>query len=315
MFFFFIPVGMNYRTERLPLVTFSLIGLNTLIWLVSAICSVNTDGESNNWIYEHLWLVPAYCSWYAPFTSIFVHETIFHLLGNMVFLFLFGSCVEDIIGRVRFIIFYLVGGLVADFVFVAMTPEHFQSMNPMGGASGAISGCMGMYLLLRAGAEIEFKYFLWLFGYIRAGGFEIPAWVAILSYFGKDLLSALIDMTSSHADGGGGVAFGAHVGGFLGGLALVAAYRLLVKRREEESAPAGPLIDPAAIFAPIMPEPASSETPTIFLHDGRQQTGPFTLTAVQAMLQRGEIGREASYWNEGMADWQSVLDLAGQPLA
>jgi len=65
---------------------------------------------------------------------------------------------------------------------------------------------------------------------------------------------------------------------------------------------------------PLRPTAAPGETPTIYLHDGRQQTGPFTLSAVQAMLQSGEISRGASYWSEGMADWQSVVDLAGQPL-
>ncbi len=101
----------------------------------------------------------------------FVHAGIFHLLGNMIFLFLFGSCVEDLIGRVRFAVFYLVGGLVAELVFIAMSPEHFMTPNPMGGASGAISTCMGMYLLLRADADIEFKYFILLFVRFWVGEF------------------------------------------------------------------------------------------------------------------------------------------------
>ena len=315
--FIAIPVGMNYRTERLPLVTFSLIGLNTLVWLVSTICFFSTDGESELWIMKHFWLVPAACTWYACFTSMFVHAGIFHLLGNMIFLFLFGSCVEDIIGRLRFAIFYLVGGLVAEFVFIAMSPAHFHSAVPMGGASGAISACMGMYLLLRADAEIEFKYFLWLFFvYMRAGEFEIPAWVAITFWFLKDLLWAVLGMVSNHT--GGGVAFGAHVGGFLAGLALVAVYRWLARPREEASASPDLIIDPAAVMATSgvqpAPAPATSETPTIFLHYLARQTGPFTLSQVQAMLHSGAIGREAFYWSEGMSKWASVVDLAGEPL-
>jgi membrane associated rhomboid family serine protease len=316
MFFIFLPVGMNYRTERLPLITFLLIGINVLVWLVSLICQVATNGESQLWIYDHLWLVPATCTWYAPLTHMFVHEGIMHLAGNMIFLFLFGSCVEDMIGRLRFTIFYLVGGLVAAMTFIAMTPEHFRSDIPMGGASGAISACQGMYLLLRAGAEIEFKYFLWLFGYIRAGEFEVPAWVAILLYFGHDLLWAVIGMFS-HASGSG-VAFGAHVGGFLAGLALVSIYHGLTRLRKRQPPPSRIIIDPAALIArtAFVPAPvtATSETPTIYLHDGQQQTGPFTLTEVQVKLQRGELGLDASYWSEGMAEWQSVVDLAGQPL-
>ena len=316
--FIAIPVGMNYRTERLPIVTFSLIGLNTLIWLVSTICQVSTDGESQIWIFRHLWLVPSACTWYAPFTSMFVHEGFLHLFGNMLFLFLFGACVEDMLGRLRFAVFYLVGGLLAEIVYLAMSPAHFSSPVPMGGASGAISACMGMYLLLRTDTDIEFKYFFWLYVYVRAGEFTLPAWVAITFWFAKDLVFAILGMLARNS--GGGVAFGAHVGGLLGGLGLVAAYKWLARPREEAPAPARPRvrIDPSAMLAPARapapPVPAASETPNIFLHDGQQQTGPFTLSAVQAMLQHGEISREASYWSEGMAGWESVVDLAGQPM-
>ncbi len=184
-----IPVGMNYRTERLPLVTLSLIGINTLVYLVSLFFFFKTDGDSDLWILQHLWLIPAQSFWWTYLTSMFVHAGILHLLGNMIFLFLFGSCVEDLVGRARFAIFYLLSGLVAELVYITMLPEHFASPIPMGGASGAISGCMGMYLLLRADAEIEFKYFLWFF-VVKAGEFEVPAWIAISFWFAKDLLWA-----------------------------------------------------------------------------------------------------------------------------
>lgn len=315
--FIAIPVGMNYRTERLPLVTFSLIGLNTLVWLVSTICFFSTDGESEKWIATHLWLVPQQSYLWMYLTSMFVHAGFFHLFGNMLFLFLFGSCVEDLIGRLRFAIFYLVGGLVAEIVYIAMSPAHFHSEIPMGGASGAISACMGMYLLLRAGVNIEFKYFLWLFFiYMRAGEFEIPAWVAIMIYFSMDLLGAVLGMFSEHA--GGGVAFGAHVGGFLGGLALVAIYKWIMRSQEAESVESNLIIDPAAVLAaaPMRPSPiaVTSETPTFFLHYLARQTGPFTLSQVQAMLHSGAIGHEAVYWSEGMSNWESVVDLSDQPI-
>ena len=324
MFFFFLPVGMNYRTERLPLVTFSLIGINTLVWLITLMFSFHTGGESDLWIMRHLWLVPAQSYLWTYLTSMFVHAGIFHLLGNMVFLFLFGSCVEDMIGRLRFAVFYLVSGYVAELTFIATSPEHFASTMPMGGASGAITGCLAMYLLLRAGAEIEFKYFFvffLFFIYFRGGGFEMPAWIAIVFWFLKDLLSLFLSHSSSHArlHGGGGVAFGAHVGGFLAGLALIAIYKWMGLPREAKSEPIRLIIDPATILASQVvqtaPATATSETPTIFLHDGTEQTGPFTLTEVQAKLLRGEINRDAEYWSEGMADWQSVVDLSSQPLA
>jgi membrane associated rhomboid family serine protease len=309
--FIAIPVGMNYRTDRLPLVTLSLIGINTLVYLISLFFFFRTDGESELWIIHHLWLIPSACTWNAPLTSMFVHAGFLHLFGNMIFLFLFGSCVEDMIGRLRFAIFYLLGGLVAEFVYIAMSPEHFMSPYPMGGASGAISACMGMYLLLRADADIEFKYFFWFF-FIRAGEFEIPAWIAISFWFLKDTFWAVLGMVNSHS--GGGVAFGAHVGGLLAGLGMIGIYKM-VQRNRSENFPEE-IISPAAVMAVASArrEIPTSETPTIFLHDAGERSGPFTLSQIQARLSRGIIGKEALYWSEGMSEWQSILDLAGNPL-
>ena len=303
---------MNYRTERYPVVTLSLIGINTLVYLVSLACLFGTEGESDKWIAQHVWLIPAQSYLWTYLTSMFVHAGIFHLLGNMIFLFLFGSCVEDLIGRLRFTCFYLAGGLVAELVYIAMSPAHFQSAIPMGGASGAISSCMGMYLLLRANADIEFKYFLWLFFfYMRAGEFEIPAWMAITFWFLKDLLWALLELVYPH--NGGGVAFGAHVGGLLAGLALIGVAKLSGRRGEKAEASSALIIDPKRAMRVVLPPtqtPATSEAPTIFLHDGTAQSGPFTLTQVQSMLSCGSVSRDALYWSEGLSDWQSVADLA-----
>jgi len=311
--FLAIPVGMNYRTERLPLVTFSLIGINTLVYLVTLISFFATQGESNRWIHHYLWLIPAQSYPWMYLTSMFVHSGILHLAGNMIFLFLFGSCVEDLIGRLRFAIFYVVGGLIAEVVYIAMSPDHFQSHIPMGGASGAISACMGMYLLLRAGVNIEFKYFFWfMLVYVRAGEFEIPAWAAIGFYFLTNLLWATVGMFSPRH--GGGVAFGAHVGGLLGGLAVISIYKWMVRPRETAAALPDLIIDPAQIAYMGHRAPATSENPTIYLHDGATQTGPFTLTQIQAMLLSGETGRTSQYWSEGMTEWQGVADLAAHPI-
>jgi membrane associated rhomboid family serine protease len=309
--FIAIPVGMNYRAERYPVVTLSLIGINTLVYLVSLFFFFQTDGESELWIVKHLWLIPSDWHWYASFTHMFVHAGLFHLLGNMIFLFLFGSCVEDIIGRLRFAVFYLVGGLVAEMAFIAMSPMHFMTPNPMGGASGAISACMGMYLLLRAGADIEFKYFFW-FLYIRAGEFEIPAWVAISFWFLKDLFWAVLGLVNSHA--GGGVAFGAHVGGFLAGLGMAGLYKLVHRQREEKIPEEIISMADVLAAAPAHREMPTDETPTIHLLEAGVQSGPFTLSQIQWRLSRNSIGRDALYWSEGMADWQSVLELAAHPL-
>ncbi|MBW8864746.1 MAG: rhomboid family intramembrane serine protease [Verrucomicrobia bacterium] len=306
---------MNYRTERYPVVTLSLIGINTLVWLVSLICEIVSQGDSQDWIFEHLWLVPATSYPWMYLTHQFVHANFLHLFGNMIFLFLFGSCVEDMIGRLRFIIFYLLSGLVAALVFIAMTPAHFTSTHPMGGASGAISGCMGMYVMLRAGAKIEFAYYIWFF-YGKGGTFEVPAWVAISFWFAKDLLLAVVSMNSHRP--GGGVAFAAHVGGMIGGFALVAAYRWRVRPRQQAIEEAKPILDPAKVMTAFTPPPlpgaTPGETPTIYLHDGAAQTGPFTLTQVQDMLQHGTISREAVYWSDGMEQWQAVAELSATPM-
>lgn len=336
--FIAVPVGMNYRTERLPIVTLSLIGLNTLVFLVTLIASIHTGGESNFWVMENLWLIPAESHWWTFITSVFVHGGILHLVGNMLFLFLFGCCVEDMVGRARFTIMYLLGGLFAALAYIGFSPEHFASDIPMGGASGAISACMGMYLLLRADAEIEFKYFFWFFVFVRAGGFELPAWITIGFWFLKDLVSMLIDISSHHH--GGGVAFGAHVGGLLAGVAMIGIHKLLSRSTEiAEMIPESVATSPvraavARTRAPIRvqlhsssamanapgtvmddsPEIASEisplETPSIFLHVEGEQRGPFTLSQVQAMLRLGSIESDALYWSEGMSEWENIADLS-----
>ena len=314
--FVFIPTGMNYRTDRMPVVTLTLIGINTLVYVVGLICFLATQGESEEWVMANLWLIPAQSYFWTYLTSMFVHAGLFHLLGNMIFLFLFGCCVEDIVGRLKFLIFYLIGGLVAQFMFIAMSPDHFSDIVPMGGASGAICACMGMYVMLRAGADIEFKYFVWLFIYIRAGEFTVPAWVAIGFYFLSNLLWAIVGMAASGEHGG--VAFGAHVGGFLAGFAIIAIYKWFgggKKVEEENETETGPIINSREIMAAkqitVSRPQATGETPSIFLHDGLNQTGPFTLSQIESGLRNGTISRDIVYWSEGMADWQGVSELAG----
>lgn len=311
--FIVLPVGMNYRTERLPVVTLTLIGINTLVYLVSLFFFFNTGGESRLWIHQNLWLTPADSILWTYLTSMFVHAGFFHLLGNMIFLFLFGCCVEDIIGRRRFLVYYLVGGLAAELVYIMLIPSHFASAIPMGGASGAISACMGMYLLLRAKADIEFKYFcFFLFFGANSGDFSLPAWMAISFWFLKDLFWAVLGFFDQHV--GGGVAFGAHVGGLLGGLGLIGVYKFLERRRGKTTA--GEIVKPGPIRVqvPVRRETTSPvATPTIYLHDGGVQSGPFTMFQIEQMLAAGSISQDALYWSEGMTDWANVLELSGRP--
>ena len=307
---------MNYRTERLPVVTLSLIALNMLVYLVSLLFFSQSDGESQIWIYHHLWLTPATSAWYAYITSMFVHEGFFHLFWNMLYLFLFGCGVEDLVGRDRYLVFYLLGGFVAEMVYIASTPLHFASNIPLGGASGAISACMGMYLCLRANTDITFKYCYFFFSRADYGEWEIPAWMVVGFWFLEDLFWMVISILfpSRH---GGGVAFGAHVGGFLAGMALIALFRLSARKPESDGPPAEILsLEEIRAAAPVAPRSSAAELeiPTIYLHAGGVQSGPFTLAQIQLRLARQELSPDTRYWCEGMNQWDSVQDLADRSM-
>lgn len=314
--FFILPVGMDYEARRYPVVTFTLMGICTAVYLVTFSYTLpDSSGATEEWVYENLWLIPAESHWWTYVTSVFVHGGFFHLAGNMVYLFLFGSCVEDLIGRLRYTIFYLLCGLGAALAYIAFSPEHFSSSIPMGGASGAISGCIGGYLLLRARAHIEFKWVFFFFLRIRHGEFTLPAWVAISFWFLEDLVRMLFSMESNHR--GGGVAFGAHVGGTLAGMALIGLVKLLPKyeppeEEAEEEAEEVTQVTPAprmrvpvtAPAAPVLDEPK-----TIHLSWGSSQSGPFALSQIEQMFRNGEIPAEAVYWQEGMEDWRTAEEL------
>jgi membrane associated rhomboid family serine protease len=102
--FFIIPVAVDYRARQLPVVTFTLIGLNGVLYLISFLFDLAGKGE-NDPLLMSLGLIPAEKTWWTWITSIFVHAGFFHVAGNMIYLFLFGACVEDILGRLRFTLF------------------------------------------------------------------------------------------------------------------------------------------------------------------------------------------------------------------
>lgn len=143
-------------------------------------------------------------------TSMFMHGSWLHIIGNMWFLWVFGDNVEDATGPLRFIIFYLCCGLAAAAAQVISNP---QSMVPMVGASGAIGGVMGAYARLYPGAHVNTFIFLGFYMTTIA----VPAWVMLGYWFALQVLSGLPTL----GDTGGGVAFWAHVGGFVAGLVLI----------------------------------------------------------------------------------------------
>lgn len=162
------------------------------------------------------------------FTSMFMHGGILHIAFNLLFLWVFGNNVEDSMGRARFVLFYLLGGLVALYSQAALDPS---STVPTIGASGAVAAVLGAYALLhpRTGV-LTLVIFIFVVTLV-----EIPAWILLTIWFMLQFLPA-IGQTAVETGGQGGVAYFAHVGGFIFGLALIRLFTLGRDRRQHEAA-------------------------------------------------------------------------------
>jgi membrane associated rhomboid family serine protease len=163
---------------------------------------------------------------FTPVTSMFLHGGWMHLLGNALFFWVFGNNVEDSMGRFRFLIFYLVCGLIAAAAHIFVGPS---SPVPTVGASGAISGIMGAYLVLYPRVRVNMLFLLFIF--IRV--ITLPAWGVLLWWFGLQLFSGLPQLNTVGAEASGGVAVWAHIGGFVAGVVLVKFFEnhALVEKR------------------------------------------------------------------------------------
>jgi membrane associated rhomboid family serine protease len=224
------PYRDENETVRTPVVTFALIAINVLVWLLvqgagsayplaASVCNLGLIPG------ELLQTVPVGASFplgdglrcltdagRAPehiITSMFLHGGWMHLLGNMWFLWLFGNNVEDSMGRLRFIVFYLLCGVGAAVAQVLSAPD---SVIPMVGASGAISGVMGGYIVLYPRVRVYTLVVLFVF----VTSVALPAWV-MLGYW---MLLQLLGGIGGGAENGG-VAFAAHIGGFIVGAVLI----------------------------------------------------------------------------------------------
>jgi membrane associated rhomboid family serine protease len=216
-----IPLKDANPTERFPIVTVLLIALNILAYLYQ----VRLDERDGEYFLGVFALVPNHLFHAASsppgpvpagatiFTSMFLHGGIFHLAGNMLYLWIFGNNIEDAMGRIRFIVFYLLCGAVAALGH-ALTNTH--SLVPMIGASGAISGVLGAYLLLYPYARVLTLFTLGFF--VRL--IEVPAMVILGFWFVFQFLNALIA-----GGGGGGIAWFAHIGGFIAGMVLIGLFK------------------------------------------------------------------------------------------
>jgi membrane associated rhomboid family serine protease len=163
--------------------------------------------------------------WYVTlFTSMFMHGGLLHIGFNMLFLWVFGNNIEDALGRLKFVLFYLAAGLVAVYAQAAI---DVGSTVPTIGASGAVAGVLGAYALLHPRAGVLTLIFIIFFVTVV----EIPAAILLAIWFVLQFVPAIADATTTSVDGGeGGVAYLAHVGGFIFGLATI---KLLATRRSE----------------------------------------------------------------------------------
>jgi membrane associated rhomboid family serine protease len=210
------PYKDDNPSNTFPIVTIGIIVLNTLVFLLQVL-----SGENGRQIVYAFGAIPHNIVTMQAtqpihpaltiFTSMFMHGGLFHIFGNMLYLWIFGNNIEDRLGHFRFIFFYLFCGIAAAMSHALLTPG---STVPMIGASGAISGVLGAYLLLFPYARIHTIIFLGFF----VQTIRIPALIVIGFWAIIQLLSGF---TAQGVHGQGGIAWFAHVGGFIAGLATV----------------------------------------------------------------------------------------------
>jgi len=239
------PLRDENPTELTPYITFVLVLANVAVWLMvqgagaeaaltESVCSLGAipaeiTGASPS---GRSPCAPGGLGWSALGTSMFLHGGWLHLIGNMWFLWIFGNNVEDSMGHLRFVVFYLLCGLAASGAHVVMQPA---SAVPMVGASGAISGVMGAYLLLYPKVRIDTLFFFVIF--VRV--IPLPAWFMLVYWFAIQLLGGF-----ATPGAGGGVAFWAHVGGFVAGVLLIKPFE---RRQLVEAKRAHRKLDPREI--------------------------------------------------------------------
>ncbi|CAG0963064.1 partial Rhomboid protease GluP, partial [Gammaproteobacteria bacterium] len=224
-------------TVRMPVMTYLLIGTILAVWvllqgagfdqtaLAVSVCNLGmVPGELTGQatVGTSIPLGPGMAcvvdDWalniWTPVTSMFLHGSWGHLLGNLLFFWVFGTNIEDSMGRARVLVFYLLCGLIAAGAHVVVDPE---SPVPTVGASGAISGVLGAYLVLYP--RVRVRMLFWFLLFIRI--FRVPAWAVLLWWFFWQVVSGLPQLMPMRPEVSGGVAVWAHIGGFLAGVVLV----------------------------------------------------------------------------------------------
>jgi membrane associated rhomboid family serine protease len=214
-----IPVASEQPVSRPAVANLTLIALNVLVFVLEVVLG---DAFVLRWSFT-----PAAFTAFlngtgsaeavaTVFTSMFLHGGLSHLLGNMVFLWVFGQATEDAFGSRMYVLFYLACGVVANFAQYLVAPA---STVPNLGASGAIAGVMGAYLAMYPDARIDL--FAWPLSLFLGRDLRVPAWLVLGAWFAVQLWSEFGPAVSADASGGGGgVAYMAHVGGFTFGFLL-----------------------------------------------------------------------------------------------
>jgi membrane associated rhomboid family serine protease len=204
------PIRDHNPSGRTPYVTWALIALNVAVFL--AYWPFLSSESQIIRFFDDWGLVPLYVTeghdLHGILTSMFLHGGWMHLIGNMLFLYIFGDNLEDEMGPIGFLVFYLAAGLAAAALQILADP---YSRIPMVGASGAIAGVMGGYLLLFPKARVDVLIIFIIFFRV----FPVRAWLMLVVWFGMQIFGGI----SSPSDEGG-VAFWAHAGGFIAGLVL-----------------------------------------------------------------------------------------------
>ena len=210
------PIRDHNPSNGLPFVTWTLIAINVLVFL--SYVDLFAEPRALNTFFLTYGMVPAAVTSggheLTVFTSMFLHGGFLHLLGNMLFLYIFGDNLEDVFGHVGFLAFYLISGIGAGLAHVYVDPG---STIPTVGASGAIAGVMGGYLLLFPRARVDILFIFIIIVRI----IPVPAWVMLGLWFALQLTNGVAADPS-----GGGVAYWAHAGGFLIGLVLTVPFWL-----------------------------------------------------------------------------------------
>jgi len=255
------PLKDNIPTDRTPYVTIALIVLNVLAYFLWQRGGISFGDPSGQHYLEHLIDYGAFpyeltnpgqhceitpsqaiacegqpgvvgtadpqpSTLLTPLSSMFMHGGLLHLGGNMLFLWIFGNNVEDAMGPVRYVVFYLLGGLAAMALQVAIDPN---AAVPTIGASGAVAAVLGGYILLYPRARVVTVIFIIFFFTVL----ELPAFLILGFWFLQQIAFGAFDLTNP-TGGGGGVAYFAHIGGFMFGLLAI---KLFASRHKDYSPP------------------------------------------------------------------------------